>query len=102
MVGLRVPKARPGTALAYAARCSECFARSLARAPTANLRTKILDFRGFDSSRISISMGGIHVSTGDIPKVLSQRILVGIILVGRVAVDREQGKAAAYSIATFD
>ena len=31
---------------------------------TANLRTKILDFRGFDSSRILILRGLILVSTG--------------------------------------
>ena len=53
---------------------------------TANLRTKILDFRGFDSGRILISRGGILMSVGDFPEVLSQRILVGIILVGRLGV----------------
>ena len=59
------------------------------RAPplgTANLRTKILDFRGFDSSRILIPKGGIPRSTGNLLEVLSQRILVGIILVGRSGV----------------
>ena len=55
---------------------------------TANLRTKILDFRGFDSSRILILRGRIFMSMGNFPDVLSQRILVGIILVGRLGVNR--------------
>ena len=53
---------------------------------TANLRTHILDFRGFDSSTILILRGGIPVSIGDFPESLSQTILVGIILVGRLGV----------------
>ena len=53
---------------------------------TANLRAKILDFRGFDSSRILILRGGILMSIGNVPESLSQRILVGIILVGRLGV----------------
>ena len=48
----------------------------------ANLRSNILDFRGFDSSRILIPGGGILMSIGNFPEILSQRILVGIILVG--------------------
>ena len=36
---------------------------------TANLCTKILDFRGFDSSRILISRGGILMSIGDFPEI---------------------------------
>ena len=49
---------------------------------TANLRTKILDFRGFDSSRSLILRGGILVSIGDfVLENLSRRILAGIILV---------------------
>ena len=39
---------------------------------TANLRTKILDFGGFDSSIISISRGGNLMSTGNFPESLSQ------------------------------
>ena len=46
---------------------------------TADLRTKILDFRGFDSSRLFISRGGILRSIGNYPEVLSQAILVGTI-----------------------
>ena len=51
---------------------------------TANLRTKILDFRGFDSSRISILRGGIPWRIGNFPESLSQQLLAGIILVGRL------------------
>ena len=59
---------------------------------TANLRTKILDFRGFDdSSRILILRGGILMSTGNLPDILSQRILVGIILVERLGVASAAG-----------
>ena len=55
-------------------RCARC---------TASLRTKIMDFRGFDSSGILISRGGIVLmSTGNFPESLSQRILAGTILVG--------------------
>ena len=55
-------------------------------ATTANLRAKILDFRGFDSSTILILRGGILMSVGDFPESLSQAILVGITLVGRLGV----------------
>ena len=57
-----------------------------ARGATANLRTKILNFGGFDSSRNLILRGGTLMSIGDIPESLSQQILVGIILVGRLGV----------------
>ena len=53
---------------------------------TANLRTKILDFRGLDSSRILILRNAILMSMGDFPDILSQEILVGISLVGRLGV----------------
>ena len=52
----------------------------------ANLRTTILDFRGFDSSIILMSRGGILMSVGIFLEVLSQQILVGLILVGRLGV----------------
>ena len=58
--------------------------RFLAHGSTANLRTKILDFRGFVSSRILILRGGILLSVGDFPESLSQAILVGRLLVGRL------------------
>ena len=52
----------------------------------ANLRTTILEFRGFDSSRTFILRGGIRVPSGSFSECLSQAILVGMILVGRLAV----------------
>ena len=55
---------------------------------TANLRTKILDFRGFDSSVILFLRCGILMSIGDPPESLSQAILVGIMLVGRLGAAR--------------
>ena len=51
-----------------------------------NLRTKIMDLRGFDSSSILIPRGGILMSIGDLQEGLSQAILVGIIVVGRLGV----------------
>ena len=53
---------------------------------TANLSTKILDFRGLDSSRILSLRRGILMSVGISPESLSQRNLVGRILVGRLGV----------------
>ena len=49
-----------------------------------NLRTKILEFRGLDSSRILMLRGEILGSIGNFPGNLSQQILVGILLVGRL------------------
>ena len=60
-------------------------ARVVAHA-TANLRPNIAAFRGFDSSTILIPRGGILASTGDLPESLSQDILVGVMLVGRLGV----------------
>ena len=45
-----------------------------------------MDFRGFDSSIILISMGGIPRPMRDFPESLSQAILVGIMLVGRLGI----------------
>ena len=56
---------------------------------TANLRAKILDLRGFDSSVILISRGEILMSVGSFLESLSQAILVGIILIGRLGVQYE-------------
>ena len=53
---------------------------------TANLRTKILDFTGFDSSIIFILRGGIPRPIGNLPESLGQAILVGVMLVGRLGV----------------
>ena len=57
---------------------------------TANLRSKILDFGGFDS-RILILRGGILMSIGNPLQISSQGILVGIILVRRLGVGVNQG-----------
>ena len=59
-----------------------------ARAGTANLLTKTLDFRGFDSSVMLMSRGGIPRSIGKFPEVSSQRNL------GRVnlSISRETGR----------
>ena len=67
---------------------------------TANLRTKILDSRGFDSSTILKLWGGILRSTGDFPESLSQRIIVGIILVGRLGLHTTRGVTRLSSIRT--
>ena len=53
---------------------------------TTNLRTRILDFRGFDSSRILMLRGGILMSRGNFPEILSPQILVRIISAGRLGV----------------
>ena len=44
--------------------------------PTASLRTKIQDFRGFDSSVILIVKCGISRSVGSFPESLNRAILV--------------------------
>ena len=54
---------------------------------SANLRIKILDIRGSDSIRILSSRGGIPISVGgNSPESLSQAILGGITVVGRLGV----------------
>ena len=60
--------------------------RARAGERTANLSTKTLDFRGSDSSIVLIVRGGILRSTGNSSESLSQAILVGIILVGRLGI----------------
>ena len=47
---------------------------------TVNLRTKILDFGGFDSSRILILRGGMLMSVGSLPEMLSQQICIYIYI----------------------
>ena len=56
------------------------------RSHTANLHTNIMDFGGFDSSIVLILRGGILMSIGDFEEDLSQAMLVGIMLVGRLGV----------------
>ena len=57
---------------------------------TPNLPTKILCFRGSDSSIILTVRGGFVMSVGDFPESLSQQLLVGIMLVGRFGVPRRR------------
>ena len=45
-----------------------------------------MDFRGFYSSIILIQRGGIPRPIGNFPKSLSQAMLVGTMLVGRLGV----------------
>ena len=54
---------------------------------TPNLPTNIVDFGGLDSSTILILRGGIPRPIGDFPESLSQAMLVGIMLVGRLGVE---------------
>ena len=55
---------------------------------TANHRTNIKGFRGFDSSIILSLRGRILMYIGDFPESLSQAILVWIMLVGRLGVPK--------------
>ena len=48
---------------------------------TADLRTKILDFGGFDSNGILSLRGGVLMSMGNSPETLRQHILVAGFLV---------------------
>ena len=63
--------------------------------PTADLRTKILDFRGFDSSRILILRAGILMSIGSFSEMLSQQILAGNLLEGDWAYHRHRRTSRA-------
>ena len=49
--------------------------RASRRTPEANLRTKILDFRGFYSIIILLLMGGILTPKVNFPGILIQQIL---------------------------
>ena len=53
---------------------------------THHFSTSILDVRGFDSSIILILRGGILTPKGNFPESLSQAILAGMMLVGRLGV----------------
>ena len=76
------------------------YCESVARRPVARHTTcpkrygqspkKILDCRGFDSGIISSMRIGILMPIGNFLEILSQQILVGIILVGRLGVKREK------------
>ena len=51
---------------------------------TSNLPTSIVDFRGFDSSILLFSRGGVPRPTGNLPESWSQAVLARIMLVGRL------------------
>ena len=68
----------------YTVHCKLCTRSLRAFSSTANLRTNIMDFRGFDSNIIIIIRGGIPRPIGNLPECLSRAILVGIMLVGRL------------------
>ena len=59
---------------------------SRAAKDTGDFRAKILNFGGFDSSRILSVRGGLPRPVGNFPESLSPAILGGIILVGRLGV----------------
>ena len=64
----------------------------------ANVRTKILEFRGFDSSIILILRHGVPRLVRNFPEMLSQAVLVGVISVGRLGVGHRgisQARASA-------
>ena len=65
---------------------------------TANLRTNIEDFRGFDSGIIWILRGGIPRPTGNFLESLSQAMLVGVMLVGRLCVEQREHKDLIFRI----
>ena len=58
--------------------------RGFASTGTVNLCTKIMDFRGFDSSRILILRCGIPRPIGNSPENLSQKLSRGI---GRIKLE---------------
>ena len=56
----------------------------------AYLRTKIMDFRRFDSSRVLISRGGILMSIGNVPEVFESTNL------SRDNLSREIGRTPSF------
>ena len=67
---------------------------------TANLRTNIRDFRGFDSSTILILKGEIPRPKGNFPESLTQASLVGIMLIERLGVLIHSFRADLHSCVT--
>ena len=57
-----------------------------------NPQTKNPGFREFDSSKCFISGGGIPRSIGNSPESLSQAVLAGTIVVGRLGVEDPKTK----------
>ena len=61
------------------------------KSPTPNLPTDMVGFKGFDSSIILIERGGILRFIGDFLESLTQAMLVGTMLVGRLCVEVTSG-----------
>ena len=59
------------------------------RQPTANLRTKLLGVRGFESSITLILRGGVPRPVGYFPESLTQAMSVGVMLVGRLGIGQD-------------
>ena len=78
-------------------------AAGIVQSNTPNPPTNIVDFRGFDSSIILISRGGIPRPIGDFSESLSRAMLVGTMLVGRLDVQPQiaihQGDESFVSLA---
>ena len=66
--------------------CIYRYVARLGKGAAANLGTKILDVRGFDSSGLLIWRGGMFMSIENPPESLSRAILVGRFLVWRLGV----------------
>ena len=66
--------------------CFHVAGRDAATATAPNPPTNIVEFEGLDSSIILILRGGIPRSIGNFPESLSQAMLVGTMLVGRLGV----------------
>ena len=60
-----------------------------------------MDFRGFDSSMILISRGGILMYTGSSPESSTQAIIAGMILVGRLGVHQTFKTAGVQTLFTI-
>ena len=76
-------------------------ARALGSASDApNFPTNIVDFRGFDSSLILIVRGGIPRPKGSFLESLSQAMLAGVMLVGRLGVARVCGSRSRSPLQT--
>ena len=61
----------------------------------------IMDFRVFDSNMILILTGGIPRPTGDFPEGLSQGLLAGMLLVGRLGVVEASKKGSNEKVIRF-
>ena len=62
---------------------------------TPNPPTNIVGFRGFDSIIMLFLRGGIPWPIGDFPETLSQAMLVGVMLVGRLGVPGKERMGSA-------